>query len=102
VEADDDRAARIERQLVADVPAAEQLAEEPALAGWQPDEDPARCEIDRGHVVLAAVDPEPPAELVHRHVRTALDEAAELGSSAAHGWLRSMAVRPRGVAVRMR
>ena len=38
VDADDDRADRVERQLVADVAAAEQLAEEAALALRQPDE----------------------------------------------------------------
>ena len=41
VEADDHGAARIQRQLVADLPAAEQLAEEGSLALGQPDEDPA-------------------------------------------------------------
>ena len=78
VDADDDRRARVERQLVADLAAAEQLAEERALARRQADEDVALRRSDRGDVVVPAVDGEAAAKLVHRHVRAALDEAAQL------------------------
>ena len=40
-------------------------------------------EVDLGHVVVGAVDREAAAELVHRHVRAALDEPAELRRGAA-------------------
>ena len=78
VDADDDRRARIERQLVADLAGAQQFAEQAALALRQADEDPVAIDVDRRHVVVATIDGEPPTELVHRHVRPALDEPAEL------------------------
>src|SRR3954447_4743694 len=60
VEPDHDRRPGVERQLVADVAGAEELAEERSLARRQPDVDPAAIsQIDRRHVVLRAVDPEP-------------------------------------------
>src|SRR4029078_4882391 len=82
IQPDDDRAAWIHRQLEADLAAAQQLAEQRALALGQPDEDPAVREIDGRPVVLAAVDPEAPPELVHRDVGPALDEPSELGRGA--------------------
>src|SRR5688572_8526064 len=82
VEADDYRRTWIEGQLIADFAAAEELAEEPALTCRKTDEDASAVDVDGRHVVLGAVDPEPTPELVHRHVRPALDEAAELGRGA--------------------
>jgi hypothetical protein len=78
IQANDDWRARIEGQLVADLPAAEQLTEQTALAGRQSDEDVGPVDLDGGHVVIGAVDPETPPQLVHRHVGPALDEATEL------------------------
>src|SRR4051812_1283636 len=78
VEAHDDRGPRIHRQLVSDVAAAEELAEQRSLPLGQAHEDAMLAEIDCRDVILAAVDPEPPAELVHRHVWPALDEPTEL------------------------
>ena len=53
-----------------------------AFASRQADEDAAGVELDRADVVIAAVDREPPAQLMHRHVRTTLDEAAQLRGRA--------------------
>src|SRR5439155_4409531 len=78
VDADDDRADRVERQLVADVAATEEIAEQPALTLRQADEHPLAIDVDDSHLVVGAVDREPAAELVHRHVGATLDEPTEL------------------------
>ena len=76
-----------------DVAAAEQLAEQAALALRQADVQPGPVDVDGRDVVLRAVDREAAAELVHRDVGTALDEPAELGRRAA-GRPRSSIARP--------
>ena len=48
-------------------------------------------QADLGDVVVVAVDGEPAPQLVHRHVRTALDEPAELRCGAAVGRARAAA-----------
>src|SRR5215212_3287094 len=88
IQPDDDRRPRIQRQLVADVATAQELPHQRALASREPDEDASAAQVDGRDVVLGAIDPEPTTQLVHRHVRTALDEAAELwrGASDAGRW----------------
>src|SRR5258706_14045156 len=68
VEAHHDGRARVQRQLVADLTAAKELAKKVAFSRRQPDVDAATGEVDRGHVVVVAVDGEPASELVHRDV----------------------------------
>ena len=83
IDADDDRRERVERELIADLAAAQQLAEERTLAARQADVHVPAVELDLGHVVIRAVDRETAPELVHRHVRAALDEAPQLRRRAA-------------------
>ena len=80
VHADDDRRSRIERELVADLAAAQQLAEEAPSRGGRPTKTRLASRSTAVTSSSRAVDPEAATELVHRHVRPALDEAAELGA----------------------
>src|SRR5262245_53663849 len=88
IETHDHRRPRVERQLVADLAAAQQLAEQAALAGRQADEHATAVDLDDRDLVLRAVDPEPASQLMHRDVGAALDEAPELWRRAAGGALR--------------
>jgi hypothetical protein len=82
IDPDDDRAARVERQLVTNLATTEQLPEQTALMAWQTNINLAAVKLDAGHVILAAVDPEAASELVHRDVRAAFDEPTELRGGA--------------------
>jgi hypothetical protein len=94
VQPDDDRGPRVERQLVSDVSAAKQLADERSFAQRQADEQTLSADIDGRDVVVVANDAEPAPELVHRNVGPALDEASELRRGAA--WPEAIARRGLG------
>src|SRR5919107_4426266 len=83
IETDDDRRPGVERELIADVTAAEELADERPLARRQADEEPLPTNVDGRHVVVVTDDSEATPKLVHRDVGPALDEAAELWRGAA-------------------
>jgi hypothetical protein len=78
IDPDDDRCDRIDRHLVADVTAAQEIAQEVALARWKTDPQALTLDVDRDHLVSPTVEGEAPPELVHRDVRTAPNEATEL------------------------
>ncbi|MEJ7696171.1 MAG: cyclic nucleotide-binding domain-containing protein [Candidatus Limnocylindrales bacterium] len=82
VDADHDRGARIHRELVADFAGPQELAEQSTFAEWQTDVDLAAAHGHARDDVVATVDRESASELVHRDVRAALDEAAQLRSRA--------------------
>ena len=82
VDADHDRGARIHRELVTDFAGPQELAEQSTFSEWQTDVDLAAAHGHARDDVVATVDRESASELVHRDVRAALDEAAQLRSRA--------------------
>src|SRR5450759_5217375 len=78
----DDRAGRIQEELVSHVALEDQVGEHPRLAGRETHEDVPARRVEAGDVVVVARERESAAELVDGHVRATLDEAAELGLGA--------------------
>src|SRR5450759_3220436 len=79
---DDDRAGRIQEELISHVALEDQVGDHPRLAGRETHEDVPARRVEAGDVVVVAREREAAAELVDGNVRAALDEAAELGLGA--------------------
>ena len=77
-------AVRVLGQLDADVAIADSVARNSDSRGGRPTKTvPSLGQVDLGDLVEIAVQLEPPAQLVQRHVRPRLDEAAQLGGGGA-------------------